>query len=221
MMKRFRFEAILALVLILFVVWAWHKQEPNDPLTQAETDRYMSAIAKNLPLPAGTDRESALARVRSFAENDDGRDVYMLNLLRNFDSMAQGAAPAGKFNGTPEQANVIYEDNAIPVLLKSGAFLIFSGRVFEKNVMGGQDTAEDAWTRVLVVHYPSRRHFMELLSDPEYLKKADYKTYAMHIALVPVQRDMVVPDFRFLAIVGAIFLFLLIALVRALRGVRS
>lgn len=220
MIRRFRFELVLALVLALFVAWAWHKQEPNAPLSKAETDRYLAVVAAKFPIPDGMDKAATLARLRGFAENDDGRDVYMLNLLRFNDRMASGPAPAGSFEGTPEEANVIYEDNAKPILMKSGAFPIFSGRVEEANAIGGLDAAEDKWTRILVVHYPSRRHFFELLTDPEYLKKADYKSYAMHIALVPVKRELVVPDFRFLALAGAIMLFLLIALIRTLRSAR-
>lgn len=220
MIKRFRFEMILAAILALLVAWAWHKQEPNAPLTRTETDRYLAVIAAKFPMPDGMDKAATLARLRTFAEKDDGRDVYMLNLLRYHERMASGPAPAGQFKGTPDQANTIYEDNAKPILLKSGAFPIFAGKVEEANVIGGPDAAEDNWTRILVVHYPSRRHFFELLTDPQYLTKADFKSYAMHLALVPVKREMVVPDFRILALAGAIILFLLIALIRALRSAR-
>ncbi|MDP3908631.1 hypothetical protein [Novosphingobium sp.] len=220
MIKRFRFELILAVVLMLFVAWTWHKQEPNAALTRAETDRYLAIVSAKFPMPDRMDRPATLARLRAFAEGDDGRDVYMLNLLRFNDRMASGPAPAGRFKGTPEEANAIYEDNAKPVLMKSGAFPIFSGKVEEANAIGGFDRAEDNWTRVLIVHYPSRRHFFDLLTDPEYLKKADFKSYSMHMALVPVKRELVVPDFRHLALAGAIILFLLIALIRALRSAR-
>lgn len=220
MIKRFRFELVLALVLALFVAWTWHKQEPNAPLTRAETDRYLAVVGDKFPIPDGMDKAATLARLRAFAEADDGRDIYMLNLLRYNDRMAKGPAPAGSFRGTPAEANVIYEDNSKPILLKSGAFPIFAGKVDEPNVIGGPDAAEDNWTRILVVHYPSRRHFFELLTDPRYLNKADFKSYAMHIALVPVKRELVVPDFRLLALAGAVFLFLLVTLVRALGSAR-
>jgi uncharacterized protein (DUF1330 family) len=221
MIKRFRFELLLASVLALFVIWAWHKQEPNAPLTRAETERYLAAIAEKFPMPEGMDKTAALSRLRSFAEKDDGRDIYMLNLLRYNERMASGPAPAGQFKGTPDQANTIYENNAKPILMKSGAFPIFAGKVEESNVIGGPNSAEDNWTRVLVVHYPSRRHFFELLTDPQYLTKADFKSYAMHMALVPVKRELVIPDFRMIALIGAIILFLLIALIRALRSARQ
>lgn len=220
-MKRYRFEIFFAALLSLMVVGIWHKQEPNNPLTQAETDKYLATISEKYPFADNQDKAEMLIRFRNFAEKDDGKDIYMLNLLRFYPKMAMGPAPAGKFKGTPEQANVIYEETAKPLLMKSGAFPIFAGHVDESNAVGGLDPAEDNWDRVLVVHYPSRRHFLDLLTHPEYLKKADFKSYAMHMALVPVKRDLVVPDFRLLAIVGAIILFLVVALVRALRRAQA
>lgn len=218
MIKRFRFELLLASVLALFVIWAWHKQEPNAPLTRAETERYLAAIAEKFPMPEGMDKTAALSRLRSFAEKDDGRDIYMLNLLRYNERMASGPAPAGQFKGTPDQANTIYENNAKPILMKSGAFPIFAGKVEDMNAVGSGDPVEDNWTRILVVHYPSRRHFFELLTNAQYLTKADFKSYAMHMALVPVKRELVIPDFRQLAVAGAVMLFLLAGWILTLTG---
>lgn len=210
--------ALLAAILALFVLWVWRKQEPRRPLTAAEIDKYCTVIAARFPVPDGQDPAAWVARVRRFAENDDGRDIYMLNLLRYHETMAKGPAPAGSFPGTPHEANRIYEANAKPILMKSGAFPIFAGKVEDLNAVGGPDPAEDNWTRVLVVHYPSRRHFLDLLSDPKYLTKADFKSYAMHMALVPVKRELVIPDFRQLAIFGAVIVFLLVAWLQALMG---
>lgn len=211
----------LAAVLALFVFWVWRKQEPRRPLTVSEIDRYCAVIEAHFPIPDGIDRAAMIARLRRFGENDDGRDIYMLNLLRYHPEMASGPAPAGAFAGPPRQANAIYEANAKPILMKSGAFPIFAGKVEDANVVGSGDKAEDDWTRILVVHYPSRRHFFELLSEKQYLTKADFKTYAMHMALVPVKRELVIPDFRFLAAAGALVVFLLAGWLQACVGAAS
>ena len=113
--------------------------------------------------------------------------------------------------------NVLDEGAGEPVLLVHG-FPIFAGKVEDSNAVGGPDPAEDNWTRILVVHYPSRRHFFDLLTNPQYLSKADFKSYAMHMALVPVKREMVIPDFRQLAIAAAIVVFLSAGWVLALTG---
>lgn len=208
----------LAGVLALFVLWAWRKQEPRRPLTSAEIDSYCKAIEARFPVPDHQDRKAMVDRLRRFGTNDDGRDVYMLNLLRYNQAMASGPAPAGSFTGSPDEANEIYEANAKPILMKSGAFPIFAGKVEEPNAVGGPEPAEDHWTRILVVHYPSRRHFFELLTNPQYLTKADFKSYAMHMALVPVKRELVIPDFRQLAVASAVIVFLLVAWLTALFG---
>ncbi|MFO1254108.1 MAG: hypothetical protein U1E37_00300 [Sphingomonadaceae bacterium] len=209
---------LLAAVLALFVFWAWRKQEPRRPLTRAEIDRYCEVVDAKFPVPDDQDRAAWVARLRRFGENDDGRDIYMLNLLRYHETMAKGPASAGSFTGTPHAANKIYEANAKPILMKSGAFPIFAGKVEDLNAVGSGDPAEDNWTRILVVHYPSRRHFFELLTNPQYLTKADFKSYAMHMALVPVKRELVIPDFRQLAVAGAVLLFLLAGWILALTG---
>ena len=212
------FLLLLAAALALFVWWVWRKQEPRRPLTSAEIDRYCKVIDAEFPISDGLDRAAWVARLRRFGENDDGRDIYMLNLLRYHETMAKGPAPAGSFRGTPHEANKIYEANAKPILMKSGAFPIFAGRVDDSNVVGGPDPAEDNWTRILVVHYPSRRHFFELLTNPQYLTKADFKSYAMHMALVPIKRELVIPDFRQLALAAALIVVLLAGWVLALVG---
>ena len=40
----------------------------------------------------------------------------------------------------------------------------------------------------------------------------------MHMALVPVKRELVIPDFRFLAAIGAVIVFLLAGWLQALMG---
>ena len=67
-----------------------------------------------------------------------------------------------------------------------------------------------------MVHYPSRRHFFDLLTNEKYLSKADFKSYAMYLALVPTRRELVVPEFRFLVLVGALIVFLTVAWLHAL-----
>ena len=209
-------EILLAALLALFVVWVWRKQEPRRPLRPDETDRYLGVIEAKFPMPDGMDKPALLARLRAFAEADDGRDLYMTNLLRYHEHMASGPAPAGHFTGAPAEANKIYERNTIPILLKSGAFPIFAGRAGCPNAIGSNDPADDNWSRILVVHYPSRRHFFNLLTNEKYLSKADFKSYAMYLALVPTRRELVVPEFRFLALVGALTVFLTVAWLHAL-----
>jgi hypothetical protein len=135
-MKRLRFEAIFgALLLAVFaVICVW--QIPGlagARLTRAEIDRYIAAIER-LPFPPEEMRD-AVPRIRAWAEADDGKPVYMLNLMRYHEKVRTfpGSAP---FTGTPREANAIYENATMPLLLKTGGFPLFAGEVQGGNVMG-------------------------------------------------------------------------------------
>ena len=82
-----------ALVVLYLVFWAWHSPWAGK-LTKAEIDRYLAIIERSLQ-PA-EEVEAFTSRVRSWAEADDGRPVYMVNLMhfllqfRTFPGAPQG-----------------------------------------------------------------------------------------------------------------------------------
>jgi len=80
------FDLILAAALaILYVAfWVWHSQGAGK-LTQTEIDQYLAIIEK-LPLPE-KGVQAFIARLRPWAEADDGKPVYMFNLIRFFPRM--------------------------------------------------------------------------------------------------------------------------------------
>ena len=77
------FELILAAaLLVLYVAFsAWHSQGAGK-LTQAEIDQYVAIIEK-LPLPEKA-VQAFIDRLRPWAEADDGKPVYMFNLIHFF-----------------------------------------------------------------------------------------------------------------------------------------
>ena len=101
------FELILAAVLVIldFVFLAWHYQG-SGKLTQAEIDHYVANIEK-LPLPEKA-IQAFITRLRGWAEADDGKPIYMFNLIHFFPKL-QPFPGAPDFKGTPEQANAHYE----------------------------------------------------------------------------------------------------------------
>src|SRR5204862_6811754 len=105
------FELILAAALVVLYVafWAWHSQGAGK-LTQPEIDQYIAIIEK-LPLPE-KGLQGLTARLRSWAAADDGKPVYMFNLIRFFPRVQMfPVAPA--FTGTPEEANAHAEQSLI------------------------------------------------------------------------------------------------------------
>ena len=205
------FELILAAVFVIMYVafWAWHSQGAGK-LTQAEIDQYLAIIEK-LPLPE-KGVQAFTARLRPWAEADDGKPVYMFNLIHFF-LQVQTFPGAPEFKGTPEEANAHYEKSLIWLWLSHASYPTFIGAPQAKNLINMQP--ERTWGEVAVCRYPNRRTFLKLLSDPSYAPMEPYKFIALEIDLVPVSGDMVIPDLRW--VVGAVFviIFLLVGWVHA------
>jgi hypothetical protein len=205
---------ILLIFLGLFVAfWLWHSPVRRR-LTQAEIDRYLEAVEK-LPSPTG-DSTKFLTRLRAWAEADDGKPVYMLNLMRYYQQLH--AFPGSPdFHGTPQAANAYYEKAVLPILLKRGCYPIVGGKAQGKNLLDVPDAGDD-WSRIVVVRYRNRRAFLSLLADPAYAPFVPYKLMALETALVPVSRELTIPDLRW--VVGGILviLFLAVGWIRASAG---
>jgi hypothetical protein len=77
------FELIFAAAFVALYVafWAWHSQGAGK-LSQAEIDQYLAKI-ENLPLPK-KEIQAFIAGLRQWAEADDGKPVYMFNLMHFF-----------------------------------------------------------------------------------------------------------------------------------------
>ncbi len=221
-MKRYRLELGLAIVMAAIFALVCHWQAPGRRLTKADVDDYARRIASGADIPE-TEKTDIIAHLRSWGEADDGRPVFMLNLMRYYDT-ARSMPGRPDVAGSPRDLNAQYESVAMPKLLKLGAYPLFAGEPEgvsvgaqpSTNILGFDNELEN-WGRVLVVRYPDRRAFFELLSDPDYIKVLPYKLAALKVVLVPMHDELVVPDVRWL--VGALLLAVLalVALVRTNR----
>jgi len=205
------FELILAAALVIAYVafWAWHSQGAGK-LTQAEIDQYLAIIEK-LPLPE-KGVQAFIARLRPWAEADDGKPVYMFNLIHFFPKL-QPFPGAPEFKGTPEQANAQYEKSLLWLWLSHASYPTFIGAPQGRNVINIQP--ERTWGNMTVVRYPSRRTFLKLISHPGYARVAAYKFIAVELDLVPVSSGTIVPDLRWLVAGGLVIIFLLLGWLRA------
>jgi hypothetical protein len=204
------FEVIFAAVLvILYVAFvAWHSQG-GGKLTEAEIDQYITNI-ENLPLPEKA-VQAFIDRLRPWAEADDGKPVYMFNLIHFFPRL-QPFPGAPEFKGTPEQANARYEKSLIWLWLSHASYPTFIGAPQARNLINIEP--ERTWGNMTVVRYPSRRTFLKLISHPTYAPLAPYKFIAVELDLVPVSSGTVVPDLRCLVGGGFVVLFLLVEWIR-------
>lgn len=208
------FELILAaaLVILYLAFWGWHSQGAGK-LTQAEIDRYLAIIEK-LPLP-DKGVQTFIARLRPWAEADDGKPFYMFNLIEFFPKL-QAFPGAPEFKGTPQQANAHYEKSLTWLWLSHASYPTFIGVPQSANLINMEP--ERTWKNMTVVRYPSRRTFLKLISHPTYARVAAYKFIAVELDLVPVTSRIVIPDLRWLVAGGFVIVFLLIALLRAAAG---
>ncbi len=204
------FELIFATVLIILylVFLGWHSQG-GGKLTQAEIDRYVAIIEK-LPLPEKA-VQAFIANLRPWAEADDGKPVYMFNLIHFFPKL-QPFPGAPEFKGTPEQANARYEKGLIWLWLSHASYPTFIGAPQARNLINMQP--ERTWGNMTVVRYPNRRTFLKLISHPTYAPLAPYKFIALDLDLVPVSRGTIVADLRWLVGSGFVIVFLLVEWIR-------
>jgi hypothetical protein len=204
------FELILAAAFVVLYVafWSWHRQGAGK-LTQGEIDHYLAIIEK-LPLPE-KGVQAFIARLRPWAEADDGKPVYMFNLIHFFPRV-QPFPGAPDFKGTPEQANARYEKSLTWLWLSHASYPTFIGAPQATNLINVPP--ERTWDNMTVVRYPSRRTFLKLISHPAYAPLAPYKFIALELDLVPVSSGTVVPDLRWLVGGGFVIVFLLVECIR-------
>ena len=218
-MKKYFVEIVVGIVMVLIflAVSAWQSSET---LSKTEVDRYIGILEKGLPVE-WEERNEFIARMREWGKRDDGKPVYMLNLMRYFDRIKPVAGVPETL--TPMEANDYYEDVAKPMLLKSGSYPIFGGDTL--GISEGQKNSNlmvfapelDNWNRALVTRYPGRREFFELMTDPEYIEVSPYKLASLKVVLIPVSGDIVIPDIRWIAGGICLTIFLLVGWLRSTR----
>lgn len=216
-MSRHRPLAVLGLLLAALTAAVHLWQHPGlwrGPIGATEAARYLAAIER-LPL-AEPERAATLDAVRAFIAGDDGQPFQMLNLMRYYPALRPIPGFETGFTGTPEASNAWYEDRVMPLLFGVGGYPSYAGAASSVNILG--KTAElDDWSRVLLVRYPSRRAFLDLLTHPDYAPIAPYKLQALRVVLTPTRPEMVVPPLSLLVGGGSLMLFLAAGWWRAAR----
>lgn len=220
-MRRFRLEAILAVVFLAVFLLGNHLLNPGKKLSRVQVDSYIEKL-EQAPVPKA-ELEQMIAHMRAWGEADDGKPVYMLNLMRYQPQLLPLPQVAG-FQGSPAQANAYYEEHVMPILFGLGGYPMFASAM-QGTLEGTEpstnlitfDPAVDNWNSVLIVRYPSRTAFFELITDPQYLKYMPYKIASVLVALTPMKGDLILPQLDWALGAGLLILFLAIAWLRALR----
>jgi uncharacterized protein (DUF1330 family) len=117
-------------------------------------------------MPADRSIDPTADQVRALRDVPDERPITMVNLLK-FRTQARyedgDEAPC-----TGREAYARYKQAfTVTVGSVSQAQVVFSGPV-EQVFIGRSGQPETDWDEVLVVRYPSRRHFLAMMADPTY-----------------------------------------------------
>lgn len=214
-MHRYTAEFTLGALLLGLFLAVCYWQAPGHVLSKAEIDAYVQRIDQLAPMPAA-EKAAFIADLRSWGEADDGQPVYMFNLMRYHPQLQP--LPGTEVKGsTPAEVNRTYEQMTMGIALAGGVQMpvasnvqsVRQGLTPSTNLIGHAEAA-DNWSRLLVVRYPSRQAFFELVSNPEYLTKMmPYKFAALHVDLVPTDGAAITPDVRLL--LGFVSLIMLLA----------
>jgi uncharacterized protein (DUF1330 family) len=97
-------------------------------------------------------------QIKELMNSTDEKPVVMVNLLK-----------FKKITESGEQGREAYERygrNTMPILKEIGARVLWLGAVKEVFI-GGE---YDYWDEVLIVEYPSRKAFLQMISRPDYLQ---------------------------------------------------
>lgn len=127
--------------------------------------------------------EAQFERLAASAEANDGA-VIMINLLR-FKQRADGIDDADRLSGVEAYAR--YGAAVQRFLDGVGGRIVLAADATE-SVIGPHD---GEWDMVLAVEYPSRRAFLEMISDPRYLEIHAHRAAALAdsrlIACTPIR----------------------------------
>ena len=94
--------------------------------------------------------------LKRFAQCPDDQPVVMINLLKFKTTTESGESG--------EAVYTRYAQNAAPFVAKVGGKLLWQGKA-DHFIVGGE---EDRWDKVLLVEYPSRAAFIQMIQLPEF-----------------------------------------------------
>ncbi|HNT26044.1 MAG TPA: hypothetical protein PKM21_16860 [Anaerolineales bacterium] len=147
----------LALLYTAFLIWYGGR---GKPLSVAEVEALLAEMKRRAGKSGPEEESPLLQQFRELTKDDDGRDYYMVNLLK----FRQKALypPGSSFGDDPLAANDRYNRAIIPMLLKYGGHPVFAGKVQGRFLH--PDSADD-WDQVGIVRYRSRRDMLRMAAE--------------------------------------------------------
>jgi hypothetical protein len=135
---------VAGLAVLYGVFWIWYGGKAA-PLSQEEVDALIAAVERNGHARGGADPE-LLEAFRAVGEADDGREFYMVNLMRH---RQKARYPDGSdYEDDVQAAERRYAAGILPELLKRASIPVFLGKPTGRFL---QPEGAEVWDQVGVV----------------------------------------------------------------------
>jgi hypothetical protein len=186
MSPRLKLWLFSTLLYALFVIWY---TDFSGPLTDEELDKFVATMTAN-----GGEPET-VAFMERFGREDNGRQFLMLNAVDYNENPpdVSGAAPGE----TAEQLMGRYMGYMFPALLARASHPVFMGpAIYPSMDLVGIGGAEH-WDMGALFRYRSRRTFLEIVTNPAFAGKHQFKTAALDKTIAyPVEPRLYLGDLR-------------------------
>lgn len=188
MSMRLKIWLIPALLYVLFFAWY---TDFGGPLSDDEVDHYVAAMENN-----GRPAE-LVAFMKAFAKQDTGRQFLMVNNIDMNENPpnVEGAEPG------ESAADLMgrYMAHMIPALLARACHPVLMGSaVYPSMDLVGIEGAEN-WDQAALFRYKSRRALLEIVTNPAFNGKHQFKTAALEKTIAfPIETSLYLSDPRLL-----------------------
>ncbi len=102
------------------------------------------------------------SQLSGFTENDHGKPIYMVNLLKFKQKADYSDGRKSDLSGA--EAYAIYGAVVSKIVENLGGEIVFGGNV--ERLMLGQ--VEELWDQVAIAKYPNRQAMLDMVVSPEY-----------------------------------------------------
>ena len=161
---------ILAAIYVAFFSWY---TSFGGPLTPEEIDGYVAELVR-----VGQPPET-VEDIRAFLENDTGGEFVMLNIVdfRETPLVVDGSPPAEDAQEMVDR----YMEFMYPALFARACHPVMVGFAAHRamDLMGLEVDDIDVWDQAALMRYRSRRDLMDILSNPAFAGRHEFKAAAI------------------------------------------
>lgn len=115
--------------------------------------------------------------------SSDESPVVMLNLVKFREASLDG-------DGSGRDAYRRYGDAAITEVEGRGGKVIWAGRVEECALAEGLEEHETDWDHALLVYYPSRAAFVDMVTNPDYLAANEHRVKGVEKHMIVATKSL-------------------------------